>query len=129
MAFRDGPKHWMEQIMLNGKNGFSLFELLIVIGIIAALTGLALPYYQDYVGQSKNAVMRSNLHTFKKALMEYKADKGVYPDTNDVKTELVPKYLMEFPVDPEAQAPATWGYTYPGGADPEMYDLHSKYAF
>ncbi|MGM0600555.1 MAG: type IV pilin protein [Candidatus Rifleibacteriota bacterium] len=115
--------------MKNGKNGFTLLELILVIGIIAALVGLAMPYYQDYVGQSKNAVMRSNLHILKKALMNYKADKGSYPLTDEIKAELVPKYIMEFPTDPEAGAPATWGYTFPGVSDPEMYDLDSKYNF
>ncbi|MEW6712454.1 MAG: prepilin-type N-terminal cleavage/methylation domain-containing protein, partial [Candidatus Riflebacteria bacterium] len=63
--------------MQTGNHGFSLLELLLVIGIIAALVGLALPYYQDYVGQSKNSVMRANLQVFKRALMDYKSDKGV----------------------------------------------------
>jgi general secretion pathway protein G len=119
----------MELIMRNGKIGFTLLELLLVIGIIAALVGLAVPYYQDYVGQSKNAVMRSNLHTLKKALMEYKADRGTYPITAEVASELVPKYLMEFPVDPEDSAPASWNYKFPGTSDPEMYELDSKYNF
>lgn len=119
----------MTLFIKTGKTGFSLLELLLVIGIIAALVGLALPYYQDYVGQSKNAVMRSNLHVLKKALMDYKADKGKYPDTAVVHSELAPKYLMEFPVDPEDDAPATWGYTFPGGADPDQYDLAAKYSF
>ncbi|MFZ5950710.1 MAG: type II secretion system protein [Candidatus Rifleibacteriota bacterium] len=113
--------------MQTGKHGFSLLELLLVIGIIAALVGLALPYYQDYVGQSKNSVMRSNLQVFKRALMDYKADKGVYPDQTLLSVELVPKYLMEFPMDPEDNSVASWGYTFPGGN--AQYDLATKYKF
>ncbi|GAB4272794.1 MAG: hypothetical protein Kow0029_11860 [Candidatus Rifleibacteriota bacterium] len=116
----------MGLIMYNGKKAFTLLELILVIGIIAALVGLAVPYYQDYIGQSKNSIMRSNLHLLKKSLMEYKADKGTYPNTADIKTELEP-YLMEFPVDPEDNAPATWGYRFPGVSDPTMYDLDAKY--
>jgi len=34
-------------------SGFTLLELLVVVGILAALVALALPFYQDYVNQSK----------------------------------------------------------------------------
>ncbi len=93
-----------------GKNkGFTLLELVITIGIIAALVGLAVPYYQDYVSQSQNAVMRANLHILKKALMEYKSDKGTYPD---VLTKLVPSYIVEIPTDPEPDAVKDWSYNF-----------------
>ncbi|EKD83138.1 MAG: hypothetical protein ACD_39C00864G0002 [uncultured bacterium] len=97
------------------QKGFTLLELIIVIGIIAALVGIAVPYYGDYVNESKYAVMRSNLHTFEKALMDYRADKGFYPATANV-YDLVsgsPQYLVEFPIDPTDGAPATWGYSLP----------------
>lgn len=121
----------MTQTILTGnKKGFSLLELLIVVGIIAALVGLAMPYYQDYVGQSKNSIMRANLHLLKKTLMEYKADKGVYPkflDNPEFQEEsLVPKYLMEVPEDPEDDAVYNWGYERVE-LDPASYTLHKKY--
>lgn len=113
----------MTRTILTGKkNGFTLLELLLVIGIIAALVGLAVPYYQDYVGQSKNSIMRANLHLLKKALMEYKADKGEFPP--DLAT-LVPKYILELPVDPESTAVLNWGYV--RAADKLSYTLNSKY--
>lgn len=105
-----GVKQLMKLFMKNGRNkrAFSIIELVITIGIIAALVGIATPYYQDYVGQGKNSVMRSNLHMLRKVLMDYKSDKGAYP------TELkliAPTYVMEVPFDPEVGAPASWGYT------------------
>lgn len=103
--------------------GFNLLELLIVVSIIATLLGIAAPFYQDHVAQSQNAVMRANLQLLKKSLMEYKADKGSYPP--DIET-LVPQYLMEFPVDPEANAPASWSYQ---RISPTEYQLDSKYSF
>jgi len=108
-------------------HGFSLLELLLVIGIIAALVGLAMPYYQDYVGESKNAVMRANLQVLKRALMDYKADKGEYPDPTILSADLVPKYIREFPVDPEQHAVASWGYHFPVPLDPTQYKLADKY--
>ena len=91
------------------------------MAIIGALVALAIPFYQDYVSESKNSVMRANLHTLKRALMDYKADKGYYPTNLDA---LVPKYLMEKPIDPEPGAPADWGYTKVSDDD---YDLATKY--
>ena len=106
-----GRRQSMTQNIINGKkSGFTLLELLLVIGIIAALVGLAVPYYQDYVGQSKNSIMQANLHLLKKTLMEFKADTGYFPATNDLKTKLVPRYLMALPEDPEAGSLADWGY-------------------
>jgi prepilin-type N-terminal cleavage/methylation domain-containing protein len=105
------------------RRGFSLLELLIVIGIIAALVGLAAPYYQDYIGQSKNSVMRANLHTLTKALMEYRADKGTYP--NEI-GKLTPKYITTVPQDPEDGAPASWGYVWE--AD-DKFKLDPKYSY
>ena len=111
------------------RSGFTLIELIIETGIMAALVGIAVPYYGDYVNESKHAVMRANLHTFEKALMDYRADKGSYPLTANV-YDLVagsPRYLVEFPVDPTDSAPATWGYTFPGALLPERYDLAPCY--
>lgn len=113
----------MAQTILTGnKKGFSLLELLIVVGIIAALVGLAMPYYQDYVGQSKDSIMRGNLHLLKKTLMEYKADKGEFPAAL---SDLVPKYLMELPIDPKDDAVDNWGYS--RSVDKQSYTLNSKY--
>lgn len=114
----------MKHFMNNGKkSAFSLVELLIVVVIIAALTGIAAPFYQDYLSGSQNAMMRSNLKILKKTLMEYKADKGRYPEKIE---DLVPQYLMEFPVDPEPGAPASWSYQRISDTE---YQLDAKYNF
>lgn len=117
-----------QTIQTGKKKGFTLLELLLVIGIIAALVGLAVPYYQDYVNQSKNSIMRANLHLVKKSLLEYKSDVGTYPAYLDhlwLGTVVKQKYLMEIPVDPETDAVASWGYApLLGGAS---YSLALKY--
>lgn len=97
----------MTQNIINGKKkGFTLLELLLVIGIIAALVGLAVPYYQDYVDQSEYSIMRANLHLIRKSLMEYKSDVGSYPASLNT---MVPRYLMYLPEDP-SNATGSWGY-------------------
>lgn len=121
----------MKPLIKTGKNrGFSLTELIIVIGIIAALVGLALPYYGDYVNESKHAVMRANLNTFEKALMDFRADKGYYPAAADINILVSgsPQYLVEFPVDPTDGAPASWGYSLPY-AQPQDVPVGEKYRY
>lgn len=126
----------MKLIIKTGKQGFTLIELIIVIGIIGALVGIALPYYGDYVNESKYAVMRANLNTFEKALMDYRSDKGYYPPTASVNdlVSAIPQYLVEFPVDPTDGAPASWGYSLPytlpqdvPAGEKYRYLLHSRY--
>lgn len=98
-----------------GNRGFSLLEMLVVVGIMAALLGLAVPAYQDYLESSRRAVMETNFRAVRKALMEYHSDTGKFPvDGPDLKAKLVPKYLMDFPIDPEppngVPTPDFWGY-------------------
>lgn len=113
------------------RSGFSLMELLIVVGVMAALIGLATPYYADYVAQSEVAVMKTNLKAFRKALMEYRSDHGSYPLTAEVgvlaTTTPNRGYLLDFPKDPmkEHQAISTWGYEYETGS--ANYKLDSAY--
>lgn len=113
----------MKLCIRNGNSGFSLLELILVAAILAALAGLAVPYYLDYVGQSRNSVMRSNLHTLRKSLMEYRADTGKYPDSLE---KLVPRYITSLPEDPEPGAKENWGYE--TQANFTEYTLDQKYA-
>ena len=56
------------------KKGFTLIELLIVIAIISILVGVAVPYYNDYVIESRKSVLQSNLATIRKAINQFRAD-------------------------------------------------------
>jgi len=96
-------------------SGFTLLELLVVVGILAALVALALPYYQDYVNQSKLTAAQNDLQTFKKALAMFDQLEPKMFGANS-ETSLVPligKYLQDYrknstqinPVDP-------WGNDY-----------------
>lgn len=131
-----GKGHLMIRFTKTGEAGFSILELLVVIAIIAALTGLAVPYYADYVEQSKHSIMRANLHAFEKALMDFHTDKGYYPAAADIGALVTgnPRYLLEFPVDPVDGAPASWGYSLPYAFPKDVpsgqqyrYELDSRY--
>lgn len=88
------------------KNGFTFIELLVVIAIIGILAAVAVPRYRDSVLKAKEAVLRENLWNIRDVIIQYKADRGDYPqDLN----ELVDMgYFRELPQDPFTKARDTW---------------------
>jgi len=64
------------------KNGFTLIELMIVVGIIAILAAIAIPAYQNYLisAQVSEGVLLAD--GAKVAVSEYYSDHGTFPSTN-----------------------------------------------
>lgn len=99
-------------------------ELLVVLSILALLLSLAVPRYFSSVQRAKEQALKQQLTTTRKALDEYYADQGQYPDTLQ---DLVSKhYLDKMPWDPVAESSETWVINPPelpltGG----VYNLHS----
>lgn len=60
-------------------SGFTLVELLIVIAIIAILTSIAMPNYQDALVSSKCAKFMGDCQAIQTALEVYFADQSQYP--------------------------------------------------
>jgi general secretion pathway protein G len=78
--------------------GFTLLELMIVISIIIILAAITLPQFQKTIMQTREAVLRDDLHKLRQLIDQYGADKGRLPQSLD---ELVTEgYLREIPIDP-----------------------------
>jgi prepilin-type N-terminal cleavage/methylation domain-containing protein len=86
------------------KRAFSLIELLIVVAIIAVLVGVAMPYYQDYVKETKLTKAKHELDILKEALIKYDTMEDRPFDRNDMRI-LLGRYLQDLPRDP-------WGRDY-----------------
>lgn len=62
--------------------GFSLMELMIVLAIIAILTGIAVPAYQTYTTRAKFAEVFSLSAPAQLAIAEYQQSTGEWPVDN-----------------------------------------------
>jgi len=91
------------------KKGFTLIELLIIVAIIAVLVAVAMPYYQNYVRDTKNAKAKHELDLIKEALIKFDTfeDKpfAELPEANRNLEVLLGKYLQSLSFDP-------WGRNY-----------------
>lgn len=85
------------------RRGFTLIELLVVITIIAILVGVALPYVQNYIHESRLSKAKSDLDEIAKALMIYEVREGVYKAST--LGPIIGRYLNNSPIDP-------WGAPY-----------------
>ena len=78
--------------------GFSLLELMIAMFILIILLSVALPTYQRSVQHARETVLRENLWQMRRAIDQFSADKGKFPQSLDELVEA--KYLRELPMDP-----------------------------
>lgn len=93
------------------KNGFTLLELLVVIGIISVLISITAISYSSINKRSRDARRKSDLEQVRSAMEMYRADFGYYPTgpNNEFKTfdnavnyrDAIAGYMTAFPKDPK----------------------------
>ena len=109
---------------LRHRQGFTLLEMVIVLGIIAMIMGGAIFAMRGIGSQAKPTQAKSDINAFLSALSMYKINKGRYPTTQEgLKRLAETKAMTKINQDP-------WGrdyiYRYPGKIDksePEIISL------
>jgi general secretion pathway protein G len=96
--------------------GFTLLELIVVVAIIGILATIAMPALKDVPRRAAEAVLKSDLRTFRDIIDQYKADKGTYPPS--LQSLVDDGYLRAIPMDPITKSTETWVVVFEE-ADPE----------
>jgi len=73
----------MKQIQTRAESGFTLLELLVVLGIIAMLAGIVGPQVMKHMGESKTKAAKVQIEDLAATLDMYKLDLGTYPSNNE----------------------------------------------
>lgn len=115
--------------------GFTLLEMVIVLGIIALILGAAITFSGGISGQARNTAAEAKMREIDAKLEAYRIGAGRYPTEQQGLKALVErptsapaprkweKQFRTLPVDP-------WGndfvYRNPGKLDPSTYEIISK---
>jgi general secretion pathway protein G len=83
---------------MNGRRGYTLIELIIVMAIVSILMAIAIPQYQKSIRRTHETLLHSHLQLLRTVIDEYTFDKKKAPQTlQDLVAE---GYLRAVPIDP-----------------------------
>jgi general secretion pathway protein G len=104
-------------------HGLTLIELLVVMALLAILASIATPRYLDRVEQSREVVLKQNLHGLRTAIDQYFRDKAKYPDSLQILAD--ERYIRTVPEDPMTGRTDTWVIVPPKGGQAQVFDVKS----
>ena len=64
------------------EKGFSLVELMVVVGLIGVLSAIALPLYRDYIETGRQGALLNNISTIEVFEEDFRLRTGVYSAGN-----------------------------------------------
>ena len=64
---------------LRGNRGFTLMEIIVVIGVIGLLAAILTPIVANYIDQSRIAAAQTDVNTIGNAISRFEMDLGFYP--------------------------------------------------
>lgn len=107
------------------KSGFTLIELMVVIGLIAFLAILIVSFLRSQIFKANDARRKAEIKRIGIAVEEYEKDKNCYPTTVTctTNTSLRP-YLDTIPCDPITKEP--YYYEHEGTSCPKWYRIYAK---
>lgn len=100
------PNTKIGEVMRSRQRGFTLLELMVVVGIIAILASLSLPYYRNAKKKAQEAVLMEDLWVLRDVMDQYYADKGKYPSGLEILVQ--EGYIRSIPKDPLTGSSSTW---------------------
>jgi prepilin-type N-terminal cleavage/methylation domain-containing protein len=109
---------------MKNKKGFTLFELLVSISIIAILTALATVSFSNAQKKARDSKRIQDVDAVRKALEMYYSDKSYsYPTALLDLTNGDPVYLQQVPADPKGESWAGYNYVSDGSSFTFCADL------
>jgi general secretion pathway protein G len=103
--------------------GFTLLEMMIVVGIIALLMGAGIGFMSGAFEMGQEVRVKADINTLSSSLQLYRTRNGNYPTTEQGLKALVPDIMESLPKDPWKN---DYVYIFPGKKKPKSFDLYSK---
>ncbi|MDH5180207.1 MAG: type II secretion system protein GspG [Gammaproteobacteria bacterium] len=86
--------------------GFTMMELLLVLMLVALLASVAAPMVTTSIERAKVSTLKENLFVLRKAIDDYYADNGQYPE--DLQVLVSKRYIRHIPEDPLTDSVSSW---------------------